>query len=174
MSRHAFGPPWHQGYMLPCSHGNQCGEAFPKLAAQEGPCHFRGVPGDFPTEKKQWYRPASGFIAGESSLCQRGRGSGNVKFRSSGAFGIPPDFNKTGLSNSASSPQLGSARSVAEDLPRDPSQQMEILSKGAPEASHLRLHYGRQRPMPETLRTAGVSAFAMRRFQETNTAIPFL
>mmetsp|Transcript_39866 Transcript_39866/g.71658 ORF Transcript_39866/g.71658 Transcript_39866/m.71658 type:complete len:188 (+) Transcript_39866:74-637(+) len=185
MSRHAFGTVWNQGYMLPVHHGSSSGEAFPKRVPADG-CGFNGVPGDVPPEKILWYTGGgNSFSAGGHSLKGRGRNSGNVTLKSTGAF----DFDKYNadhvllphgtMGSSASLPNLANVQS------REMSAEMASIAEAhaqnammAPgnENSHLRMYYGQHgsRVKPETLQIAGVSTFKMRRFQETNTSIPRL
>mmetsp|Transcript_13790 Transcript_13790/g.25855 ORF Transcript_13790/g.25855 Transcript_13790/m.25855 type:complete len:164 (+) Transcript_13790:75-566(+) len=163
MSRHAYGPTWHQGPMNPVWHGNNAGEAFPKLVPSHG-C-FRGVPGDVPPSKQLWYMKGVGMeTAGTSSLTGRGRESGNFSFKSTGVMELS---HRSGMSQSASSPNLaGSARLQESAL-------LPVQPPGV-EKSHAALHYGRNRLMPETLQTAGLSTFLMRRYQETTSALAYV
>eukprot|EP00440_Ansanella_granifera_P040252 gb/GFBE01043658.1/.p1 GENE.gb/GFBE01043658.1/~~gb/GFBE01043658.1/.p1 ORF type:complete len:174 (+),score=34.88 gb/GFBE01043658.1/:1-522(+) len=173
MSRHAFGTVWNQGYMLPMHHGTNSGEAFPKRVPHDG-CGFNGVPGDVPPEKALWYtRQPGGFVAGGSSLTRRGRDSGNVTMKSTGAF-ANLNGDRDALGHSASSPSLGGGMSAADAMISEANIRTALEKLPGNENSHAKLYYGRNRVQPETLRTAGVSTFKMRRFQETNTSIPFL
>lgn len=167
MSRHAFGTVWNQGVMFPMSHGSMAGESFPKRIPVDG-CGFDGVPGDVPPEKQLWYTRSGSVAGGNSSLMGRGRCSGNVKLKSTGAVSFNPD-------GSAVLATSSSARSLAQEagFHRLTQPNYEAPPEGR-EHSHQMLYYGRNRGIPETLRTAGVSTFKMRRFQETNTSVPRL
>mmetsp|Transcript_81533 Transcript_81533/g.147242 ORF Transcript_81533/g.147242 Transcript_81533/m.147242 type:complete len:165 (-) Transcript_81533:65-559(-) len=164
MSSNAFGTVWNQGYMLPVSHGTQSGEAFPKRVPPDG-CGFNGLPGDFPAEKRIWYtREFQNPASGASCLKQRGRNSGNQKLKA--------------FASSTSAPALPELRGPeALALAPEafaPDYRSYGQAPGGKEVSHSRLYYGRERTIPETLRTAGVSTFKFRRYQETNTSSPFL
>eukprot|EP00930_Biecheleria_cincta_P034278 TRINITY_DN23704_c0_g1_i1.p1 TRINITY_DN23704_c0_g1~~TRINITY_DN23704_c0_g1_i1.p1 ORF type:complete len:168 (+),score=20.26 TRINITY_DN23704_c0_g1_i1:124-627(+) len=165
MSRHAFGTVWNQGVMFPMHHGSQAGESFPKKVPVDG-CGFNGVPGDVPLEKQLWYTRSNSLPSGASSLTRGGRTSGNLIPKSTGAVCFNPDGTAV-LATSSSS------RSLAREVGVQRQSSYADLPDGR-EISHQMLYYGRNRAMPETLRTAGVSTFKMRRFQETNTSVPRL
>lgn len=165
MSRHAFGTPWHQVYGRPIHHGNTAGEAYPKKVM---PGVFNGVPGDVPFEKKIWYiRSPDNDVAGSSSVQCRGRESGECSFKSTAqSIGSP---SPTALSPSASAPNMVPAPASPFMVRESPSNGLSLGYQN----SHALLHYG-HRTVPETLRTAGLSTFLMRRYQETTSALAYL
>eukprot|EP00434_Breviolum_minutum_P012465 symbB.v1.2.010981.t1/scaffold725.1/size168906/7 len=133
---------------------------------------FNGVPGDVPFEKKLWYVRSPGGGAGSSSLRCRGRESGECSFKSTAnSIGNP----SPALSPSASAPNLVRMEGPASPLRESPSNGLssrgELVSSPGFQNSHALLHYGRERTAPETLRTAGMSTFLMRRYQETTSAL---
>mmetsp|Transcript_4358 Transcript_4358/g.11821 ORF Transcript_4358/g.11821 Transcript_4358/m.11821 type:complete len:169 (-) Transcript_4358:112-618(-) len=168
MSRHAYGPVWYQAHMRPGAISTSNGEALPKRVPMTG-CGFSGVSGDFPSERLKWYTPdGRGSAAGDTVFLSKAKNS-TAGTAGSGAFlweqrptPAPPlpgssRSVREGLASSSSAPNLGSFTPTVD----------------CRERSHTMLHYGRSRA-PETLRCAGHSCFDMRRFQETNTAAPFL
>mmetsp|Transcript_44613 Transcript_44613/g.132063 ORF Transcript_44613/g.132063 Transcript_44613/m.132063 type:complete len:166 (+) Transcript_44613:104-601(+) len=163
MSRHAYGPAWHQGYMRPNVTGGVTGEA-DKKKVPPGGSGFSGVPNDFPPEKLRWYMNKD-YAAGSHA--------GPHKFSASkGAsmFGQEPSPVATAIDIAVRThPATLHTQHLGETLHKERSFAENWSDK---ERSHGYLHYGRSRPPPETLRTAGMGSFAARRFHETNAAIP--
>mmetsp|Transcript_67054 Transcript_67054/g.143482 ORF Transcript_67054/g.143482 Transcript_67054/m.143482 type:complete len:156 (+) Transcript_67054:56-523(+) len=155
MSRHSYGVAWHQDFRRPSHNSTSTGEGLPKRAPMGG-CGFTGIPGDFPPERQKWYTehvPAAGAATQLFSTQKKTRTFTSLCDKHLGA--------------SASAPTLHLGPAAGTGGPQG-------LMHGERENSHTLLNHGRIRAVPETLRTAGVSAFDMRRFQETNTAVGFL
>ncbi|OLP79915.1 hypothetical protein AK812_SmicGene39742 [Symbiodinium microadriaticum] len=102
-------------------------------------------------------------FAGTSSLYSRGRDSGNMNFKATNALS---NSQQSAMSRSSSSPNMASGAQFEDSVPR--------MAPPGPENSHAALHYGRNRSIPETLRTAGLSTFLMRRYQETTSALAYI